>query len=202
MPQTPQEMYDRVTAVAGPDGRLAVRDGIAGWEVFPFERDGLVIKPLDPPVEVEAPRHGEDPAHCTGCSRRDEGDWLDEHWRLTALEASGAPLVMVLMPRDHHDFADLPDDRAAEMGRIMVHLARAIEALPHVARAHVSKWGDGGAHAHVFFYARPEGFPQLRGTCMALWDDFLPPVPQDQVDADATAVVRALVASYGGTARR
>jgi hypothetical protein len=77
---------------------------------------------------------------------------------------------------------------------------RAIESLPHIARAHVSRWGDGSAHVHVFFFARPAGFPQLRGTCLALWDDLLPAVPDGQRDADATEVARIVAAAHGGTA--
>ena len=80
------------------------------------------------------------------------------------------------------------------MGRIMVHLGAAVEALPSVARVHVSRWGDGGSHAHVFFFARPARMPQLRGTCLALWDDFLPPVPVEVRDANARAAVAGLVA--------
>ena len=77
--------------------------------------------------------------------------------------------------------------------------SRAIEALPHIARAHVSRWGDGGAHLHVFFFARPAGFPQLRGTCLAIWDDLLPAVPAAHRDRDAAAVAGAL-AAHGGHA--
>lgn len=94
----------------------------------------------------------------------------------------------------------MPQDRAAEMGQIMVALGAAIEALPSVARVHVSTWGDGGAHAHIFFYARPTRMPQLRGTMMAVWDDFLPRVPGDVRDANARAVIPDLVRTYGGRA--
>ncbi len=80
-------------------------------------------------------------------------------------------------------------------------LPGAVEALPHIARAHVSRWGDGGAHLHVFFIARPAGFPQLRGTCMAIWNDLLPAVPGDLISADAAAVGAAVARSYGGQAR-
>jgi len=76
---------------------------------------------------------------------------------------------------------------------------RAIEALPHIARAHVSRWGDGGAHLHVFFLARPAGFAQLRGTFLAVWDDLLPAVPAGHRDRDAAAVASAL-AAHGGHA--
>jgi hypothetical protein len=106
----------------------------------------------------------------------------------------------MLSPQAHHDFTTLPMDRAAEMGQIMVALGAAIEALPSVARVHVSKWGDGGAHAHIFFYARPTRMPQLRGTMMAVWDDYLPRVPGEVRDANASAVIHNLVRSYGGRA--
>jgi len=82
-----------------------------------------------------------------------------------------------------------------------VHVARAVEGLAGVARCHVMRIGDGGAHLHVFFFARPEGFAQLRGSFLVVWDDLLPPTPQDQVSADAQQVARALAASSGGTAR-
>jgi hypothetical protein len=66
------------------------------------------------------------------------------------------------------------------------------------ARAHVSRWGDGAAHQHIFFFARPEGFRQLRGTCLAVWDDLLPAVPDEQRDRDAAAVAQTLAGSHGG----
>jgi hypothetical protein len=56
------------------------------------------------------------------------------------------------------------------------------------------------AHTHVFFFARPAGFTQLRGTCLALWDDLLPAVPDGQRDADAAEVARLLAASHDGEA--
>jgi hypothetical protein len=62
----------------------------------------------------------------------------------------------------------------------------------------VSRWGDGGAHLHLFFFARPAGFARLRGTCMAIWDDLLPTVPADQRDDDAFSVAQALARSHGG----
>jgi diadenosine tetraphosphate (Ap4A) HIT family hydrolase len=105
---------------------------------------------------------------------------------------------LMLLPRRHFDLTDLPEDLASEFGRLIVHTARAIESLPNVARAHVSRWGDGGAHLHVFFFARPEGFVQLQGTCFAVWDDLLPPTPRDVRDIDALAVAQSLTTTYGG----
>jgi hypothetical protein len=106
----------------------------------------------------------------------------------------------MLQPREHYDLPTLPDARASEFGILLVHVARAVESLPHLARAHISRWGDGGEHLHVFVYARPAGFPQLRGTCFAIWDDLLPETDADVQAADNAAVAPALVQSYGGRA--
>jgi hypothetical protein len=76
----------------------------------------------------------------------------------------------------------------------------AIEALPNVARVRVSTWGDGGAHAHIFFYARPTRMPQLRGTMMAVWDDYLARLPGAVRDSNTRAVIQDLVGSHGGRA--
>ena len=98
------------------------------------------------------------------------------------------------------DLTTLPMDLAAEMGQVMVALGAGIEALPSVQRVHVSKWGDGGAHVHIFFLARPSRMPQLRGTMLAVWDDYLPPIPGDVRAANARAVIQDLVRTYGGRA--
>ena len=172
---------------------------MTGWDTFPFDRDGLRTVALARPVTIEPLRHGEGGRECPACAPIRPTVWSDPHWRLSALGPSGAPLVLFLESRDHVDLPDLPDDLAAELGRLTVHTARAIESLPHIARAHVSRWGDGSAHLHVFFLARPKGFGQLRGTCLAVWDDLLPPVPRSQRDADAAAVAHALAACYGGS---
>ena len=105
----------------------------------------------------------------------------------------------MLKPLEHYDLGDLPDSLARELGMLLVHVCRAVEALPHIARVHVCKWGDA-AHLHVFFFARPQGFAQLRGTCLAVWDDLLPAMPDQITAADAAAVAHALAASYGGSA--
>ena len=199
MVMSPEEFYARAIAAADEEGRLPL-SRMAGWEVFPFEQDGLRVVPLAPPVLPEPPRLGEGGRPCPGCSADQAVVWSDQHWRLKQLGGeSGVPLLLVLESIAHYDLPDLPDDRAAELGLLTVRIVRAIEALPHIARAHVSRWGDGGAHLHVFFFARPAGFPQLRGTCLAIWDDLLPAVPAAHRDRDAAAVANAL-AAHGGQA--
>lgn len=203
MPESVEEYYQRIIQAADGQGRIAITEGeIPGWEIFPFESDGLRLKAIDPLADTEAPRRGEDPTQCE-CARGEEPDgvmWRDEHWWLRPAEHSGAPLVMVLSPIEHVDFTEMSADLAGEMGRLMVALGAAIESLPSVARVHLSKWGDGGAHAHIFFFARPARMPQLRGTCLALWDDFLPPVPTSVISENATFVVDELVRRHGGRA--
>lgn len=201
MPLSPDEFFAGALRAADAEGRLSL-SRLTGWEIFPFEPEGLRVVPLRSPEIPEPPRRGEKGSACDSCSSVGQGEiWQDDCWRLiTFTETSGAPLVLTLLPRDHYDVTDLPDDLASEMGRLIVHTSRAIESLPHVARAHVSRWGDGGAHLHVFFFARPEGFVQFRGTCFAVWDDLLPPAPRDVRDADALVVAQALARSYGGKA--
>lgn len=199
MALTPEDFYARATAGAAAEGPPLSQ--MTGWETFPFELADLRVVPLQAPVLPEPPRNGEDGTACRICDSDRPAIWSDEHWQLTVFgEPSGSPLVLMLTPLEHHDLPGLPDDRAAELGMLQVRIARAIESLPNVARAHVSRWGDGGEHLHVFFFARPAGFIQLRGTAMAIWDDLLPAVPAELRDADAAAVARALVSSYGGRA--
>jgi len=201
MTWSPEEFYANALSGADGEGRMAL-SRMTGWEIFPFEKDGLRVVSLRSPELPEPPRRGEDDTPCGGCADSVGGtEWENERWRLTTFgEPSGAPLVLMLQPKDHYDLTDLPDELAGELGRLVVHIARAIEALPNIARAHVSRWGDGGAHLHLFFFARPNGFPQLRGTCFAIWDDLLAPVPRAARDADANAVAKNLAASFGGSA--
>lgn len=104
----------------------------------------------------------------------------------------------MLHPREHYDMADLPDGLAAELGVLSAHVVRHVQALPHIARAHVYRIGDGGAHLHIWFFARPEGQTQLYGSWMPVWDDLLPEYPADVADAEAAVVADALVSSAGG----
>jgi diadenosine tetraphosphate (Ap4A) HIT family hydrolase len=197
MPLSPDEFYARAIAAADDEQRLPL-SRMTEWDISPFAREGLRVAPLRPPVVPEPPRHGEDPSDCGSCRRRDEGIWLDDRWRLTRISGVGVPLVLVLYPRDHHDLHDLDDDLAAELGVLNVHVARHVEALPHVGRCHVYRIGDGGAHLHVWFFARPEGQSQLYGSWLVVWDDLLPEYPAAVAEADAAAVAEALVTSYGG----
>ncbi len=125
--------------------------------------------------------------------------WSNERWSLTA-ERSGLPFLGVLVPHAHHDLGDLPDDLATDFGRLIVAISAAVEALPSVGRTHLARYGDGGAHLHLFFFGRPARVGQLRGSPLIDWEENLPKVPQDVADANAYAVATHLAAAYGGTA--
>jgi hypothetical protein len=193
----PDEFYDHALAAGDREGRLPLAR-MTEWDICPFEPGGLRVAPLRPPVLPEPARHGEDPSDCSPCRRRDEGIWFNDRWRLTRIAGAGVPLVLMLHPRDHYDMAGLPDELAAELGVLSAHIVRHVEALPHIARAHVYRIGDGGAHLHVWFLARPEGQAQLYGSWMVVWDDLLPEYPADVAGADAAIVADSLVTSCGG----
>jgi hypothetical protein len=200
VPLTPQEFYDRARAHADAEGRLPMPEQ-SMWEIFPFETDGLRTKPFEPPVLPEPPRHGEGGAGCSRCADPMKGAvWSDERWVLVGFgEPLGLPFGAALMPKAHLDLGDLDETYAAELGVLTVRVDRAVRALGHVGRVHVNKWGDGGAHLHLTFFARPEGLLQLRGSCATLWEEMLPRMPADVVAADLRSVAHAL-AAQGGTA--
>lgn len=194
----PDEFHTHALAAADEEHRLPLAR-MTGWDVSPFEPDGLRVSPLRPPVVPEPDRHGEDPADCKLCQEREEGIWFNGNWRLTRIEKVGVPLVLMLYPLDHFDMADLPDELASEMGVLSAHIARHMQALPHIARAHVYRIGDGAVHLHLWFFGRPEGQAQLYGSWLPVWDDLLPEYPADLAAADAAAVADALIGSVGGS---
>jgi hypothetical protein len=170
------------------------------WPSFPFEGD-MRVKALTPPVDVEPPRSGEDPTNCIACNTPDDAYiWVSERWRVRAMDRpTGLPVVLILECRSHFDLGDLPNLLAAELGVMTVRLERAIRSLDGVARVHVNRWGDGAAHMHMWFLARPAGRLQLRGTFLSLWDDILPAIPEQQW-RENLALVAAWLAEFGGTA--
>jgi diadenosine tetraphosphate (Ap4A) HIT family hydrolase len=168
------------------------------WPTFPFEGDLRVKKLLDP-VDIEPPRHGENPAECRACAAPDEAYiWVSERWRVRSLDRpTGLPAVLILESRSHLDLGDLPNMLAAELGVMTVRLERAIRSLDGVARVHVNRWGDGAAHLHLWFLARPYGRLQLQGTFLALWDDILPTISEERW-RENLALVAAWLAEFGG----
>ncbi|WP_329105795.1 hypothetical protein OG792_33630 [Micromonospora sp. NBC_01699] len=180
-----------------PHTPLSVPD-FAKWPSFPFEGD-LSVKHLDDPVDVEPARKGEGSAECLSCNAPDDAYiWVSERWRVRAMDRpTGLPMVLILESRSHLDLGDLPNLLAAELGVMTVRLERAIRSLDGVARVHVNRWGDGSAHLHMWFLARPYGRLQLRGTFLSLWDAILPAIPESTW-RENLAHVAAWLAEFGG----
>lgn len=209
MPESVEAYYQRIADACDEFGVLRARsvDDIVGWEIFPFEPDSLRLKPIQAPDPREEPRRGEDPRDCRCASPADPAAdpdvlWSNPRWLLREGGEHGLPFMAVLMPVAHHDLTDLPDDLAGELGLLLARLADAVESLPSVGRCHVNKWGDGGAHLHVFVMGRPARLGQLRGSCLPLWEDWLPRVPADVLRDNAAFVVERLIARVGGRAGR
>jgi hypothetical protein len=175
------------------------------WPSFPFEGD-MRVKPLAPPVPVEPPRSGEDAGECVACNTPDDAYiWVSERWRVRAMDRpTGLPMVLILECRSHLDLGDLPNLLAAELGVMTVRMERAIRSLDGVARVHVNRWGDGSAHLHMWFLARPYGRLQLRGTFLSphiQWQSpstfSVSPMVSTPADDERADVVSAAGAAFG-----
>ncbi len=188
MAETPEELYTRAA------GGLRMPP-VQEWETFPFEGE-LRPRLLKPPIPEEEPRIGEGGVDCPRCRRFDDAYlWTSAHWRLGGLqEPSGLPVVVLLETRAHHDLHELPSERVAELGPLLLRVERAVRAVDHIGRVHVCRFGDGSEHVHWWFIARPACFPQLAGSFAAVWDDVLPPLPEHVWRANLAVVAAAMAA--------
>jgi hypothetical protein len=57
---------------------------------------------------------------------------------------------------------------------------------------HVYRWGDGGAHFHVWLMPRPLGMVEASGMMLPLWEDVLPDVRDDECREAAERVAARL----------
>jgi diadenosine tetraphosphate (Ap4A) HIT family hydrolase len=195
MSETAEQIYERAMAAADAEGRLPMPP-VEEWDTFPFEGD-LRVRPLLPPAD-EPPRLGESgPDDCWRCKHGDAGVlWRDERWRVVSRdEPFGLPVVVILETREHMDLPDLSDELAAEFGRHVVRIERAVRRVGNIGRVHVGRWGDGSAHFHAWFMGRPARLPQVRMSFAAIWDDILPPTPEPVWRENLATVARELAAA-------
>ena len=162
---------------------------------LPFA-EPLTPREPGPRVIPEPPRRGEAGGPpCSVCPGEDNEHtiWSNEHWILNHGVQTSLPGAVWLTTREHCDsFGDLPAERAREFGELAGRIDRAILSLPDVARVHLYRWGDGGAHFHVWFLPRPLGMVEAAGAMLPLWEDVLPNVPDDELRAVAERVARAM----------
>lgn len=167
---------------------------------LPFT-EPLTPREPGPRVVPEPPRRGDAGGEpCSICPGEDNEHtiWSDDHWILNHGVHTSLPGAVWLTTREHHDsFADLPPARAREFGELAARIDRAILTLPDVARVHLYRWGDGGAHFHVWFLPRPLGMLEARGHLLPLWEEALPHVGQEPIDEAKAAIAKALAGDGG-----
>ena len=67
------------------------------------------------------------------------------------------------------------------MGPLLQRVERAARAAGDIGRVHIGRWGEGSEHLHWWFMGRPARMRQLSDSFAAIWDDILPPVPDDDL---------------------
>jgi diadenosine tetraphosphate (Ap4A) HIT family hydrolase len=147
-------------------------------------------------VVPEPPRRGEPGGEpCFPC-RAGSGEtliWSDDTWTLHNPGQTSLPGSVWLASRVHVDsFADLPPDAAATFGEVCGRVERAVLALGDVGRVHLYRWGDGGAHFHVWFVPRPLGRLDVCGPMLMAWEDVLPPATEEQIAEAGRRIAAAM----------
>jgi len=179
-------------------GHLPLPD-MSDWDIFPFEGD-MRVKRLQDPMIPEPPRAGEaGGSPCFQCSASSERGVLfeTEHWRLVDPGPRSVPAVVLLETVEHADLGDLSYERSLELGVLTCRIERAMRTVDGVGRVHVYRFGDGSAHFHLWFFARPAGLVQTRGSCLSIWEDVLPKRTADEWHASLASLCDSLRAGGG-----
>ena len=162
--------------------------------ILPYE-EPLVPRTPGERVVPEPRRRGEPGGEPCGICTGEATDavWSDANWTLHPPVGGSLPGSVWLASRVHVDsFADLPEELAGDFGRVAARVERAILGLGDVARVHLYRWGDGGAHFHVWFLPRPLGMLEASGPMLPLWEDVLPNVPDEELAEAARRVAAAM----------
>ena len=135
----------------------------------------LTVRESGERVVPEPPRRGEDGGEPCGIC------------------AGKSTAAVWLASREHVDsFSDLSPEAAAAFGPLAARVERAILGLGDVGRVHLYRWGDGGAHFHVWFIPRPLGMLEASGMMLPLWEDVLPNVTDEELADAARRIAEAL----------
>ena len=161
---------------------------------LPYEQPLVALAPGER-VIPEPPRRGEPGGEpCGICSgKATSAVWSDEHWSLHPPVGGSLRGAVWLASREHVDsFSDLPPNVAADFGRVVAKVERGILSLGDAARVHLYRWGDGGAHFHVWMLPRPLGMLEAHGMMLPLWEDVLPNLTDDELRAAAEEIGAAM----------
>jgi diadenosine tetraphosphate (Ap4A) HIT family hydrolase len=161
---------------------------------LPYQEPLAVLEPGER-VIPEPPRRGEPGGApcgiCTGMAT--SSVWEDEHWTVHPPVGGSLPGAVWLASKEHVDsFCDLPAGAASTFGHVAGKVERAILSLGGVGRVHLYRWGDGGAHFHVWFIPRPLGMLEAEGMMLPLWEDVLPNRPEEELRDAAQKVAAAI----------
>ncbi len=149
------------------------------------------------PVSQEEPRSGEPGGEpCHYCATSDEDAvWSSPRWRALSRDWSPIPGGTLLISKAHVDtLSELSAEHQAEFGVIAAAIERAIMSLGQAARVHMYRWGDGCAHFHAHFIARPLGRPQFGWRNLPFLEKRFPSPGADEL-AKARDVVAASLAA-------
>jgi diadenosine tetraphosphate (Ap4A) HIT family hydrolase len=130
----------------------------------------------------EPPRRGEPGGPpCGVCSGANVAKvWEDEHWTVHPPVGGSLPGTVWAASKVHVDsFADLPLEAQQSFGVLCARVDAARMARGDGGRVHLYRWGDGGAHFHVWFMPRPLGMLEASGAMLPLWEDVLPNVTDE-----------------------
>jgi diadenosine tetraphosphate (Ap4A) HIT family hydrolase len=119
--------------------------------------------------------------------------WSSDHFTLHPPVGGSLLGTVWIASREHVDsFSDLSPEAAAEFGPLVARVERAILSLGDVGRVHLYRWGDGGAHFHVWLVPRPLGMIEANGKALPYWEEVLPNVSDEELAEAARTVAAAL----------
>jgi diadenosine tetraphosphate (Ap4A) HIT family hydrolase len=155
------------------------------------------LVPRSPAERVipEPPRRGEPGGEpCAICAgQTTEPVWSNHLWSLHPPVGGSLPGAVWLASRAHVDsFCDLSEESAADFGRVVAKVERGILQLGGVARVHLYRWGDGGAHFHVWMLPRPLGMLEATGMMLPLWEDVTANVTDEELREAAEKVASVM----------